>query len=76
MKHVGNLPDVLVVLLSVLELKADTQQLLSHLCLPWLLYELVIRDVGHLDFVALLALISAWTIIDEEGRRQESFEEI
>ena len=67
MKHVGNLPDVFVVFLSIFELKADIQQFFSHFSLPWLPNEFVIRDVGHLDIVVFLTLTSGGMIVEEEG---------
>jgi len=71
MKHVSNLADVLVSL-SLLELKADIHELFSHFSLPLLLDEFVIRDVRHLDLVIFLTLTSVFSIIEEEGGRQES----
>lgn len=71
MKHVSNLADVLVSL-SLLELKADIHEFFSHFSLPLLLDEFVIRDVRHLDLVIFLTLTSVFSIIEEEGGRQES----
>ena len=75
MKHVSNLVNVLMSL-SLLELKADIHELSSHFSLPWLPDEFVIRDVGHLDIVLFLTLTSVLSIIEEEGGRQESPDEI